>query len=65
MAQIARTETDKFVGTSKDATGNGAELGKRTADKIEDAGAASSSPVKLSTMVRYVGNRTDHAAGAL
>ena len=37
MAQIARTETDKFVDTAKDATGNGAELGKRTADKIEDA----------------------------
>ncbi len=37
MAQTARTETDKFVDTAKDATGNGAELGKRTADKIENA----------------------------
>jgi hypothetical protein len=37
MAQTARTETDRFVDTAKDATGNGAELGKRTTDKIEDA----------------------------
>ncbi len=37
MAQTARTETDKFVDTAKDATGNGAELGKRTTDKIEGA----------------------------
>jgi hypothetical protein len=37
MAQTARTETDKFIDTAKDATGNGAELGKRTTDKIEDA----------------------------
>ena len=37
MAQTARTETDKFVDTAKDATGNGAELDKRTTDKIEGA----------------------------
>jgi hypothetical protein len=37
MAQIARTETGRFVDTAKDATGNEAELGKRTTDKIEGA----------------------------
>ena len=37
MAQTARTETDRFVDTAKDATGNGAELSKRATDKIKDA----------------------------
>jgi hypothetical protein len=37
MSQSARTETDKFIDIAKDTTGNGAELGKRITDKIEDA----------------------------
>ena len=37
MAQTARVETAKPVDTARNATGNGADLGKLTTDKIEDA----------------------------
>ena len=37
MAQTARTETDNLADTARIAAGNGAELGKRTTDQMEDA----------------------------